>query len=154
MRTRSPVLLMGIFIRDSASRATQAFRATRQPQRPVTSTNPLSSDAFGPDAAVDETRHSQHLRTNEIPHPDVMVRRSIPYQRPYRQDSPDSNSQERRHSSRPADGTPPLQEVSMPRNSNRRSFDRYSTDLPSSAHETNGATRSPASRAACMSVSA
>jgi hypothetical protein len=127
----------------------------RHPQRPAPSTNSFSSDVFGPETAVDETRHFQHLRTNEIQHPDVMVRRSMPYQRPYRQGSPDSNSRERRHSSRPADIPPPLPEVgSSPRNSNRRSFDRYSNDLPSGAHEANGPTRSLASRAAGTSVSA
>ncbi|KAF2447227.1 hypothetical protein P171DRAFT_248057 [Karstenula rhodostoma CBS 690.94] len=121
----------------------------RHPQRQVPGTSSFASDISGPDAAVDENRHFQHTRTNEIPHPDLMSQRNLSYQRPYRQGSSDSSSQDRRHSSRPADSPAPLSETgSSPRNPNRRSFDRYSTDIPSGAAESNGASRSPASRAA------
>lgn len=127
----------------------------RHPQRTVPMTSSFASDILGPDTAVDETRSSQHYRNNEVPHPDVMSRRNLSYQRPYRQSSSDFNNQDRRHSSRPADGPAPLSELgSSPRNSNRRSFDRYSNDVPGGVAEPNGPIRSPASRAAGTSLSA
>lgn len=121
----------------------------RHPQRTVPLTSPFTSDMFGPDATVDETRNLQYHRNNEIPHPDVMRRRNPSYQRPYRQSSTHFNSPDRRQSARSADGPVPLSELSTPaRNQNRRSFDRYSTDVPSGAIVPNGPIRSPSSRAA------
>ncbi|OAG04900.1 uncharacterized protein CC84DRAFT_808854 [Paraphaeosphaeria sporulosa] len=121
----------------------------RHPQRTVPMTSSFSSDMFGTDTTVDETRNPQYHRNSEIPHPDVTSRRNPSYQRPHRQGSSDFNSPDRRHSSRSADGHAPLSELgSSLRTHNRRSFDRYSTDVPNGATGPNGPIRSPSSRGA------
>ncbi|KAL5395886.1 hypothetical protein PMIN02_003626 [Paraphaeosphaeria minitans] len=120
--------------------------SVRHPQRTLPVTGALVSDMFGSDAMVDEAHNSQYHRNNVIPHPDVLSRRNSSYQRPYRQGSSDFNSPDRRHSSRYADGPAPLSEPgSSPRNHNRRSSDRYSTDFVGGP---NGPIRSPSSRGA------
>lgn len=127
----------------------------RRPPRPVHPANPFPSDPFGVDAEQDEIHNLEDLRNNEFYHPNVMFRRRASHQRPSRQNAQDSTSQERRRSSRPADGPASLPDlIPMSRNSNRRSFDRYLSDLPGGAPESNGSTRSPGSRATGTSVTA
>lgn len=121
----------------------------RHAQRTVPLASSFASDILGSDAPVDETSSPQYYRNSEISQSDVMRRRNLSIQRPYRHSSSDFNSQGRRHSSRPADGHIPLSELEpSPRNFNRRSSGRYSMDGTSGAGELTGPVRSPSSHAA------